>query len=355
MRRKTQVLFYERQDFLNRFKPYQSLSNYQKVFGQKEDFLYTLEQMQKFELEMDFADTETFIPKIKKLLLDCFKAKNLSWTEISEDSVEKFHLKPKKNIIPIQFKSKNDFINLPPSPRGMKPENNFQILRNNPIHYTARLWFRSHGTTWCHLLIGEIKFLTQTQLKTLLYYLTPWLAHRWKFNLALENAQERTKRDPLTGLYNQSFFFNLVEKKITQSQKSETHFSVLFIDIDHFKKINDQYGHWVGSGVLAEFGKLFNSILRQSDLSFRYGGDEFIVLLDGCSGEMATQWAEKIRKTVESHNFYIDKVQVSCTISIGVADYPKDAQTAKDIIQASDRAMYTGKRKSRNMVYKVDF
>lgn len=160
--------------------------------------------------------------------------------------------------------------------------------------------------------------------------------------------------DEPTGLHNTRYLHLCLDQRFERRDKSgsgET-FSVLFIDVDKFKKINDSYGHVIGTRLLHEMGQLIKSHLRKTDVAFRYGGDEFVVLLDGCSGEMACQLAEKLRSAVEEHVFLTHETKgIKLTISAGVANCPEHALTKREIIEAADAAMYSVKRSSRNNVY----
>ena len=138
-----------------------------------------------------------------------------------------------------------------------------------------------------------------------------------------------------------------------ENRRYDTPFSVLFIDVDHFKRVNDSMGHVVGSGVLKQLGDVLTDQIRSSDYAFRYGGDEFIILLSHTEGIEAENVAERIRKQVEKQVFSVNKVDVQITISIGLAFYPEHAQSAEEIVRIADEAMYYGKNKSRNIVYKA--
>ena len=129
-------------------------------------------------------------------------------------------------------------------------------------------------------------------------------------------------------------------------------FALLFMDIDFFKEINDAHGHAAGNRALKELSILFKKCVRESDILFRYGGDEFIALLDPCDLLTATAVAERIRQTVMQYDFLKKtKHPVRLTISIGIALWPQHARTKKDLIEAADQAMYQAKKLSRNLVY----
>jgi len=125
-------------------------------------------------------------------------------------------------------------------------------------------------------------------------------------------------------------------------------FSVIFLDIDHFKKVNDTHGHLSGSRALKEVAQLLRKSIREVDIPFRYGGDEFTALLVETGQKGAAVVAERIRRTIEQHVFLRELEQdFHLTASIGYATYPTDADTKRQILQLADNAMYLGK-KERN-------
>ncbi len=157
--------------------------------------------------------------------------------------------------------------------------------------------------------------------------------------------------DDLTGLYNQRYLSLVLENEIHRSQRESVKFSVLFMDIDYFKSVNDSRGHWVGSRLLIEVGRIVRDLVRRSDYAFRYGGDEFVIVLPNTPSEKAMIAAERIRTQIEKTEFIIDGENIKLTLSIGLATYPDHAKTYKDIIKMADEAMYCGKNKSRNIVF----
>lgn len=176
------------------------------------------------------------------------------------------------------------------------------------------------------------------------------LARHGRFCLEHWRAQCETFCDDLTNLFNQKFMSQVLEAEIHRASRMNSHFSVLFMDIDHFKAINDNRGHWVGSKVLVELARVIRRHVRKSDYAFRYGGDEFVVVLPDTTAEGARVAGERIRSVVEATDFLIDGVHIKLTLSIGVAGFPEHAKTHREIIRMADEAMYCGK-KSRNMVF----
>lgn len=157
--------------------------------------------------------------------------------------------------------------------------------------------------------------------------------------------------DDVTGLYNQRYLNILLDQEIERYKRSNISFCVLFIDVDHFKLVNDKNGHMVGSQILKEIGAIVKKSVRAVDYCFRYGGDEFLTILTSASTEQATVVAERICKSVRETPFLINGSTVNVTLSIGVACFPEHAQTKEKILQVADEAMYCGKNLSRNIVY----
>jgi diguanylate cyclase (GGDEF)-like protein len=157
--------------------------------------------------------------------------------------------------------------------------------------------------------------------------------------------------DDVTGLYNQRYLNILLEQEIERYKRSNISFSILFIDVDHFKLVNDRNGHLVGSQILKEIGMIIKKTVRAVDFCFRYGGDEFLTILTATSTEQATTVANRICKSVRETPFIMNGATIQVTLSIGVACFPEHAQTKEKILQVADEAMYCGKNLSRNVVY----
>ncbi|MFZ2891377.1 diguanylate cyclase [Sulfuricurvum sp.] len=150
--------------------------------------------------------------------------------------------------------------------------------------------------------------------------------------------------DPLTGIYNRSKLNLLLTHKVEQAYRDHTTFSILFIDLDHFKMINDQFGHLEGDRILIEFTSLTRDTLRNSDLFCRWGGEEFIIVLDKADLKIAYSIAEKLRQRVENHPFGLN---TTLTLSIGISQYDPNT-SIDDTIKLADTAMYKAKYQGRN-------
>ncbi len=171
------------------------------------------------------------------------------------------------------------------------------------------------------------------------------------FAMQFWEAQQMSLHDDLTNLYNQKYMMPVLESEIAQAQREQSKFTVLFMDIDYFKAVNDTRGHWVGSKLLVEVSRILKANLRRCDYAFRFGGDEFVVVLPQTDTEAAIPAAERFRNAIEKTNFIIDGEELQLTLSIGLACFPDHARTYKDILQIADAAMYSGKIKSRNIVF----
>jgi diguanylate cyclase (GGDEF)-like protein len=168
---------------------------------------------------------------------------------------------------------------------------------------------------------------------------------------AVERIQELTITDDCTGLYNARHLYKTLESEVYRSARFGYEFSVVFIDLDHFKVVNDTHGHLVGSKLLAEVGFAIKSHLRLIDYAFRYGGDEFVVLLPQTGKEQALKVAKRLLQVFrESRFLHIEGLDLNVRSSMGVATYPEDAHSAHEIIRQADEMMYVVKNSSRDSI-----
>jgi diguanylate cyclase (GGDEF)-like protein/PAS domain S-box-containing protein len=166
-----------------------------------------------------------------------------------------------------------------------------------------------------------------------------------------ENLRFLSIRDPLTGLYNRRFLDEMLSKQFHQAQRDNTTFTILMIDLDHFKKINDTFGHEAGDAVLKQVGEIFQNNIRAGDVSARYGGEEFVIMLHNISLDNAKKSADLIRVNVSNVQIQYGAQQIApITISIGIAMYPLDGTQIEEIMEKADRALYLAKKEGRNRV-----
>jgi len=192
-------------------------------------------------------------------------------------------------------------------------------------------------------LVKEEALLTA---KTLLEHAELSLLNLEKF----EEIKHLSFIDELTGLFNSRYLKYALTNAIHKSNIKSKPFSVLFIDVDHFKSVNTGHGHVVGSDFLIAIGKSIRNCVRELDLVFRYGGDEFIVVLHDMDLEGSKTIAERIRASIARRLFSIHHLKLQTTVSIGVALYPQHAKSQEDLLKLADLAMYSAKERSRNTV-----
>jgi len=166
-----------------------------------------------------------------------------------------------------------------------------------------------------------------------------------------ENLRFQSIRDPLTTLYNRRYLQEFFFKMIAQAERNRQPISILMLDLDHFKRINDVHGHEAGDLVLKQFSKVLLNNIRPGDIAARYGGEEFIVILHNTDLKIAVNRANLIRSNVASLSIkYGTDFLGNITVSIGIASYPQNGKDSKTLIEIADKALYLAKNSGRNKV-----
>ncbi len=164
--------------------------------------------------------------------------------------------------------------------------------------------------------------------------------------------KELSIKDGLTGIYNHRHMQIEINREFALAIRNNTDLSVLMLDIDHFKKLNDNYGHSYGDTVLKKLTKIISKAIRESDIFARYGGEEFLVILPTTDLKGGQNLAESIREEIENGDFSYKKINTKVTISIGVSTLKNfDIKTASELIENADKALYNAKNNGRNRVY----
>lgn len=177
------------------------------------------------------------------------------------------------------------------------------------------------------------------------------LALSLKNALSFQTVKEYADYDVLTGVHSRRHFERRIAEELERSRRYHQSLSVIMVDLDNFKKINDSMGHRAGDQILAQTGSLLRSTLRSCDYAARYGGEEFVILLPHTTTEQARILAERLRLNIESHLFITEAGDQKITISQGIAGTgDNDAKKATDIIEEADNALYTAKNSGRNCV-----
>jgi two-component system cell cycle response regulator len=180
-----------------------------------------------------------------------------------------------------------------------------------------------------------MKYLPQGELETLF----------------LGNLGSAAHTDALTKIYNKRYLMDVLEVEFKRAKALHTDFAVLFFDLDHFKKVNDNYGHDAGDMVLREFAALVRTnYIRPKDIFARYGGEEFVVLLGNTGAKAALEIGERIRAAIETHPFIYETKRLAVTTSMGIAELKTGIESAATLLKHADQALYAAKNSGRNRI-----
>lgn len=179
-------------------------------------------------------------------------------------------------------------------------------------------------------------------------YLTSLLAADLKN--AREGLEELSDTDELTGLKNRRAFNNALETEVNKAARYDRPFSLLMMDADDLKSVNDEFGHAVGDKLIFTIAQIIQESLRKTDFLARYGGDEFVAILTETPDERALEVAERIRASIENTSFSEDGKRVTSTVSIGISCYSKETASGEEIMVRADQNLYVSKRKGKNAV-----
>ena len=170
-----------------------------------------------------------------------------------------------------------------------------------------------------------------------------------KNKILQKKLEQQALHDSLTGLYNRHID-EILHKEFSRAQRETKPISLAMIDIDHFKKINDKFGHQYGDLLLKTFSQYILSTIREEDLAARFGGDEIMLVFPGMTQENAVIKAEEIRQSFMNLAVVADQQQVTTTITVGVATFPQNGNTVDEVIRSADWALYAAKEEGRNRV-----
>jgi len=163
-----------------------------------------------------------------------------------------------------------------------------------------------------------------------------------------EEIYRLTTIDGLTQTYNKRYFMENLDREISRAQRYGRELSLLLFDLDHFKQVNDTYGHLAGDHVLKQLSEAVRRNIRREDIFARYGGEEFAIILPEIGNPRALVMGEKIRAIVEEHSFVFDENDIKVTISVGVATYDQSLDEGEDFIKLADKHLYEAKNAGRN-------
>lgn len=209
-----------------------------------------------------------------------------------------------------------------------------------------------------HLCFGDyISYLSQKQRAHITEHkqiMVERLAEQYSLSLVNLRLRETLRlesiRDPLTGLYNRRHMEASLAREVFRAKRRGTPVSIIMLDIDHFKPLNDAYGHEAGDVILRELAAMVQQYIRAEDIACRYGGEEFLLILPEAPLDIAAKRAEDIRKRGEKLHLVYQRIVVNITISLGVAIFPEHGADMKAVVKAADAALYQAKERGRNQV-----
>ncbi|MAG65839.1 sensor domain-containing diguanylate cyclase [Pseudomonas abyssi] len=184
----------------------------------------------------------------------------------------------------------------------------------------------------------------------IIYDVTGVAVNKRQLESANTKLQELALRDGLTGLLNRRYWESCLEREFARHQRYDNPVSLVIFDIDHFKRVNDTYGHQTGDEVIRETARITSQLVRETDFAGRYGGEEFVVLLPGTTLDGAAQFAERLRSSIERQQLDYQGSPLTFTISLGVATLTDDMAGYLTLLERADKALYQSKEGGRNQV-----
>jgi diguanylate cyclase (GGDEF)-like protein/PAS domain S-box-containing protein len=168
--------------------------------------------------------------------------------------------------------------------------------------------------------------------------------------LLYEKTVEMAFTDGLTGLYNRRYLLEEMERELSRANRDQANFSVISMDIDNLKTVNDRYGHNYGDHLLKGFGDIIKRLSRKSDIAARTGGDEFVLVTPGCNQEQAMSLSQRLLSEANSCKMGIKGEDIHCSVSIGIAGYPVHGMMIEEVLGKADKAMYAAKKSGKNRI-----
>ncbi len=321
-------------------------------------------------IEISKALTSTLNPRevleiIMKEISELFKPKNWSLLLIDEEKKELYF---EIAIGPDSDKLKRIRLKIGEGIAGWVAKHGEPVITNNPYNdhrFTQEvdktIKFKTQSIIAVPLkskgkILGVIELINELDENKftkddliLLQTFTDFAAIAIENARSVEKIKELTIKDDVTKLYNARFLHEALDKEVSRARRHARKLSIIFIDIDHFKNVNDTYGHLVGSKVLSEFGNLIKDSLRNIDIPTRYGGDEYVIILPETDKKGALRVAHRLRNKLKQHVFMEEEgYHIKITASFGISSYPDDALEKLDLLRLADNAMYRVKETTRD-------
>ncbi|WP_440053515.1 diguanylate cyclase [Pseudoalteromonas sp. T1lg65] len=221
----------------------------------------------------------------------------------------------------------------------------FKFKNYRPITGKADYMYQNATFIPLTTITGEVGHIC-----VIIYDVTDEAINKLELELLNSELEKISRTDSLTQLYNRGFWEESLNREFKRLKRSQGQSALLMFDIDHFKKINDEYGHSGGDEAIRHIADLLKKTIRETDTAGRYGGEEFAVTLLDTDEEGAVVFAERLRRLIENSSIYYDEQQIKITVSLGVALYDDKFAKHEQWIEAADNALYSSKENGRNRV-----
>jgi two-component system, cell cycle response regulator len=336
------------------------INNQVNPLEDSKEIVLNLSNLYQFKKEIELDNTkEEIYNRLSEIFINQFNFKNFTFIEIDTSKQKMSTIKEVGN----SFYCKHNIENEPHLCRAARTKND---VISTEFHHTCPYFEEVNKFHYCistaisknvYLIINFV-FDNKEELdylKDKISYIKSYInesAPSIEVKFLMDALQQSAFRDGLTGLYNRKFLEEHSKKLIPQAIRDKFSIGVLLLDMDHFKAVNDEYGHDIGDKVLKELSRILNETVRESDIIIRYGGEEFIVLLVNVNTEEdALVVANKIRMRVSENEIDVYAgSKLRKTISIGLSMFPDDSNSLETVIKNADIALYDAKSKGRNKV-----
>ena len=219
----------------------------------------------------------------------------------------------------------------------------FKFKNYHPI--TGACEYMYQNITFMPLLSADGKV---DRVGMIIYDVTDIAINKINLKEANENLQALSRTDGLTQLYNRAYWEECLASEFARSSRTKQPCSLIIFDIDHFKRVNDTYGHQAGDRVIQSTSLSVRKSIRLTDIPGRYGGEEFAVILVDCNAKNAKIFAERLRRDIQNQSVDTEQGKIKWTVSLGIAEYNSELNTYKQWIEQSDQALYQAKENGRN-------
>ncbi|KMT66452.1 GGDEF domain-containing protein [Catenovulum maritimum] len=219
----------------------------------------------------------------------------------------------------------------------------FKFKNYRPITGSAQFMYQNITIIPLDSSVGVVE-----KIGIIVYDVTDVAVNRIELNAVNNELKRLSRTDKLTGLYNRGYWEDCLAKEFKRAQRTEQVSTLVMFDIDHFKKVNDKYGHPAGDAAIKNTADLLIMNMRETDVAGRYGGEEYTVLLIGTTAEQSMTFVERLRKSIEDSVVQYQDQKFKYTVSLGVAELTKNIKSHSEWIESADQALYQSKENGRN-------